>query len=251
MEKILVDAVYFERKKMDIGTGGTSQTKVEDIHYHIVENEESQLNVEMLNAQGKRTGMVVDTINKETFLGRFFSCFEHECHFFPKVSEDEGKEKAKKHAENGDRLKEQNEIKQAELEYGNALKFDEKSARANYGIAKVYLETGKTDEGKNALKKLAKLETVFEKENKHLFNEIGIDLRKQKLYDEASDYYNKAISIDPDDEALHYNLARLYRDCNKHQEAMNVIKKALKIKPDFKEGKEFHARLQAKLKPMA
>ena len=108
MGKILVDAVYFERKKMDIGVGGTSQTKVEDIHYHIVENEENQLNVEMLNAQGKRTGMVVDTIDKETFLSRFFSCFEHECGFFPKVSEEEGKERAKKHVENGERLKEQN-----------------------------------------------------------------------------------------------------------------------------------------------
>lgn len=247
MEKMLVDAVYFEKKKMNIGAGGTSQSKVEDIHFHIVEKEDNKLNLEMLNAQGKRTGMVIDTIDKETFLSRFFSCFEHECQFFPRVSKEEGKERAKKHAESGDRLKEQNEMKQAEMEYGNALKFDEKSARANYGLAKVLIETGRKDDGKIRLKKLAQMDNVFEKENKHLFNEIGIDLRKQKLYDEALDYYNKAISIDPDDEALHYNLARLHKDCNKYQEAMNVIKKALKIKPDFEEGKEFHAWLQTRL----
>lgn len=249
MKKILVDAVYFERKKMNIGAGGTSKTKVENIHYHIVEIEGDQLNVEMLNAQGKRTGMVVETIDKETFLSRFFSCFEHECQFFPKLSQVEGKERAKKLAENGDRLKEHNEMKQAELEYGNALKFDEKSARANYGMAKVLIETGREDDGKNLLKKLTKMDDVFEKENKHLFNEIGIDLRKQKLYEEASEYYTKAISIDPEDEALHYNLARLHKDCNEYQEALNAIKKALKIKPDFKEGKEFHDWLQARLTP--
>ena len=249
MEKVIIDAVYFERKKMNIGAGGTVQTKVEEIHYHIVEKEDGRLNIEMLNAKGRRTGIVVDTIDKETFLNRFTSCFEHECEFFPKVSEEEGKELAKKHAENGKRLEEQNEMKQAELEYGNALKFDEKSARANYGIAKVYLETGKTDKGKNALKNLTKLETVFEKENKHLFNEIGIDLRKQKLYQEALDYYNKAISIDPEDEALYYNLARLHKDSNELQEAINVIKKSLKIKPSFKEAKEFHDWLQTQLAP--
>ena len=192
---------------MDIGVGGTSRAKVEDIH-HIVEKEENKLNLEMLNAQGKRTGMVIDTIDKEIFLSRFFSCFEHECQFFPRVPDEEGKERAKKHAKNGDRLKEQNEMKQAEMEYGNALKFDEKSAMANYGLAKVLIETGRKDDGKIRLKKLTQMDNVFEKENKHLFNEIGIDLRKQKSYDEASDYYNKAISIDPDDEALHYNLAR-------------------------------------------
>ena len=247
MEKILVDAVFFERKKMEIGTGATSQDKVEDIHYHIVEKKEGELDVEMLNAAGKRTGIVIDTIDKEAFLNRFFSCFEHECEFFPKLSEEESKEKSKTHRENGDRLKAQNEMKQAELEYGNALKFDEQSARANYGMAKVLIDSGRNDDGKKLLKKLTKMENIFEKENKHLFNEIGIDLRKQKIHEEAFEYYSKAISIDPDDEALLYNLARLQKDANKYQESLDTINKALKIKPDFQEGKELIAWLQAKL----
>lgn len=245
MEKILVDAVYFERKKMDIGTGGTSKYQVDDLHYHVLEKDNGELDLEMLNQKGKRTGMVVDTIDKETFLKRFTSCFEHECTFFPKLSEEKGKEKSKEHAEKGDRLKEQNQMKQAEMEYGNAIKFDEKSARANYGLAKVYLETGNTEKGKNALKKLTTLETMFEKENKHLFNEIGIDLRKQGLFDEADDYFVKALSIDSDDEALYYNYARLQKEAKKYQDALKTITRALEISPGFEEGKALQTWLKA------
>ncbi len=246
LENITFDAVYFERKKMDIGSGHTSKVKFEEIHYYVRENDEGMLNVEVLSPSGRRTGVVVDVIDKETFLERFSSCYEHECSFFPKLSPEENKKKALMHAENGDKLKANNQMKHAEIEYGNALKFDESSARGNYGMAKVFLETGRMEKGKSILKKLSKLETVFEKENKHLFNEIGIDLRKQGLHAEALDHYNKAISIDPEDAGLYYNLARLHKETNEYIDALKAIKKALELNPDFKEGLDFQAWLEAK-----
>ena len=79
---------------MDIGVGGTSRAKVEDIH-HIVEKEENKLNLEMLNAQGKRTGMVIDTIDKETFLSRFFPVLSMNASSFPGCQMKKGKKEQK------------------------------------------------------------------------------------------------------------------------------------------------------------
>lgn len=247
MEDIKIDSVYFERKRMLIGTGATARKKDEDLHYYVKENSVGVFEIEVLSSSGRRTGVMLEVIDRDSFLERFFSCYEHECAFFPKLSEEESKEKALKHTENGERHKEKNNMKMAELEFGTALKFNESSALANYGMAKVLLETGRLDKGRNILIKLTKIDAVFDKENKHLFNEIGIDLRKQGLYDEAYDYYNKAISIDSEDEALFYNLARLLKDIDKYQEAIETIKKALIVNPDFREGRELLSWLESKL----
>lgn len=231
---------------MNIGAGQTSREQFEEIHYYVSENDEGTFNIEVLSRAGRRTGVVLDVIDKQYFLDKFFSCYEHECSFFPKLSPEESKNKASEHANNGDILKKNNQMKHAELEYGTALKFDESSARGNYGMAKVLLETGREEKGKSILKKLTKLETIFVKENKHLFNEIGIDLRKQGLYDEACEHYTKAISIDPEDPVLCYNLARLHKQTNKFIEAMKAIKMALELNPNFQEAKDLQVWIEAK-----
>ena len=49
--------------------------------------------------------------------------------------------------------------------------------------------------------------------------------------------YNKALQVNPFDENIHYNLARSYMGVRKLNEAAAVLKKALKINPDFTEGR--------------
>src|SRR3989338_10431823 len=87
--------------------------------------------------------------------------------------------------------------------------------------------------------KVSQTEALFEEENKHVFNEFGIDLRKNGMYDEAIGNYEKAISIDPKDENLYYNLGRAYKETGDYKTAYEKVKKALELKPDFKEAQEY------------
>ena len=102
------------------------------------------------------------------------------------------------------------------------------------------------EQAKQIFKKLSQTEALFEQENKHIFNEFGIDLRKNGMYDEAIGNYEKAISIDPKDENLYYNLGRAYKETGDYKTAYEKVKKALELKPDFKEAQEYLEFLKTK-----
>jgi len=110
------------------------------------------------------------------------------------------------------------------------------------------MEMGETDKAKDVFKKLAQVEAIFEEENKHIFNEFGITLRKTKMYDEALANYMKALEISPQDENLYFNIARLYYDLGELEKAQEWLEKALNINPDFREARQFKDILAAAAK---
>ena len=57
-------------------------------------------------------------------------------------------------------------------------------------------------------------------------------------------FYHRALSIDPNEENLLYNLARAYLGVKRQDEAVKVLEKALKIRPDFKEAHILLEKLQ-------
>jgi len=71
-----------------------------------------------------------------------------------------------------------------------------------------------------------------------LYNSMGIKSRKDGDYDRAIAHVKKAISIQPQDEHLYYNLARIYIEQNDWKEADSAIDLALTIDPDFEAGKK-------------
>jgi len=70
----------------------------------------------------------------------------------------------------------------------------------------------------------------------HLYNRIGMVLRKMKDYETAERYYLKALTLTADDEYLHYNLGRLYYDWRKWKKMASSAQTALTINPDFGEA---------------
>jgi tetratricopeptide (TPR) repeat protein len=72
------------------------------------------------------------------------------------------------------------------------------------------------------------------------FNDQGRQLREEKNYEEAVKCYSKALSLSSEDENLHYNIGRAYYEQRKLDKAENHLDRALKINPDFKEGKLFY-----------
>lgn len=71
----------------------------------------------------------------------------------------------------------------------------------------------------------------LDKSHMHLFNNLGILLRKNKKWKEAVEEYKKAIAIDKDNYVLSYNIALAYDDGDDHNNAYSCINEALRINP--------------------
>lgn len=70
----------------------------------------------------------------------------------------------------------------------------------------------------------------------HLYNRIGIVLRKMKDYQNAESYYQRALNICVTDEYLYFNLGRLYFDWQKWPQAADAAQRSLAINPEFQEA---------------
>ena len=75
------------------------------------------------------------------------------------------------------------------------------------------------------------------------YNTMGMQSREAKNFGEAVKNYSKAMSVSPQDENLHYNIARAYFEEGKRDKAEAFMGKALKINPEFEEGKAFYEYL--------
>ena len=78
------------------------------------------------------------------------------------------------------------------------------------------------------------------------YNRNGIHFRKEGAYDRAIAELEKALAILPDDEGLHYNMARALVEKKDWNHAKASIQEALKINPSFKEGNDLLKYINAK-----
>jgi tetratricopeptide (TPR) repeat protein len=131
----------------------------------------------------------------------------------------------------GDEHREKGETFSAEHEYSQALKLDEENVRSNFGIGLTYLARGEVDKADNIFNRLVNLDATFEPEHKHLFNDFGINLRKNKMYKQSVDYYNRALALSQEDDNLHINVARALLEEQEYTEAVNHLIMALKLNP--------------------
>ena len=118
------------------------------------------------------------------------------------------------------------------MEYGKALNIDEENIRANFGIGLCYLDRCDEEKASDIFRRLVNLDAAFEKEHKHLFNEFGISLRKNAMFDEAIEFYTRAIGLTDDDENIYFNIARSLYEKGKKKEALHYIEKCLHLNPE-------------------
>jgi tetratricopeptide (TPR) repeat protein len=78
------------------------------------------------------------------------------------------------------------------------------------------------------------------------YNRNGIRLRKEGAYESAIAEFEKARVILPDDEGLHYNIARVLVEKKDWEHAKTSIEEALTINPLFKEGNDLLKYINAK-----
>ena len=223
-----------------VGTGTTTRKTVKKTYWYVIECDQDVIEIQPLNVNYVPSGPK-RRIPKEDFLEKFAPEPEfYVSNVFPKMQElNKSVNKGEEHREKGENFS-------AELEFDHALKIDEENVRANFGLGLTYLERGEDKKSDDIFQRLVKLEAAFEPEHKHLFNEFGINLRKNRMFDQAVQYYERALNLQESDENIHYNIARAYFEKQKMEKVLEHLNKSLEMNPNLDESKKFLQYLQEK-----
>lgn len=106
-------------------------------------------------------------------------------------------------------------------------------------IGEVYLAAG--DDSKAAAAFSSSIDII---ENVHVYNRLGIALRKKGEFEEALKVYQRALKLEPENEGLLYNLGRLYYERGMSRDAVNILKRALAHDPEFDECKRLLNKIE-------
>lgn len=228
-----ITGVFSTQSVQRVGTGTTTRKTVKKSFWMADEKDDGTIDIQPLNVNYIPSGPK-RKVPKEDFLEKFSPEPEfYVSTVYPKIKEmDDAVDKGEKHREKGETFS-------AELEFNTALGLDEENVRANFGLGLTYLERGDDTKANDIFERLVKLDAAFEKEHKHLFNDFGINLRKNKMFQQSVEYYERAIELADTDENLHYNVARVYYEREEFDLAATSLQQALAMNPDFEEAAKF------------
>ena len=199
-----LQCVFSSLSKIQVGTGTTAKKQVSKLLWYVTQREACEYGVRKINPQFVPVGDE-DLINHEELLEKYTPEVEiHNAQVMPAM------QALKKNVAKGDKHRKSGELLSAEMEYEQALDVDETNVRAIFGLGLVYLERDDRENSRAVFEQLVDMQAAFDERHKHLFNEFGIRLRKSELYDEAIQYYTRAVELTRADENLHYNLARAF-----------------------------------------
>lgn len=240
-----IKGVFSTQSVVKVGTGTTQRRTIQKTFWFVEEQEPDSIEVQPLNKNYVPSGPK-RTIAREDFISKFNPEPEfYVSTVYPKMMElNETIVRGEQHRDRGAHYS-------AEFEFKSATKVDEENVRANFGLGLTYLEHGETTKANDIFERLVNLDAAFETQHKHLFNDFGINLRKNKMLDQAVDYYEKAEQLVENDEHLFHNIARVYFDKGDRGKCVDYLKKCMTVNPDLEEGRLFWEYLEKEgwLKP--
>lgn len=215
-----------------IGMGTTAKKIIKKRYFYIEQIDDrycvQELNVNYVPLEEKTF------ISKEEFLSTYTPEFEiYNEHVLPAIRQ------VRKKLARGDRFLNNKQAFSAEVEYNEALKVDEKNVRATFGLGFAYFFRNEKEKAKDIFSRLVQMEEPFQPEHKHLFNEFGIELRKNHMYEEAVAYYKRAVQMDSDDENLFFNIARAYYDMGNWRKCVAFLITCLELNRGVDEAQKF------------
>jgi len=220
-----IRGVFSSQEVRKVGTGTTTRRTVQKTFWFVNQDADGAIMIQALNSNYIPTGpkkivSMDDLINAYSPEPEFYTTS-----VFPKMQE------LDQAVDQGDEHRNKGETFSAEYQYAKALKVDEENVRANFGIGMTYLTRGEVDKADNIFKRLVDLDTAFTPEHKHLFNDFGIGLRKNKMYKQSVEYYNRALKLSSEDDNLHINIARALLEDQQYPPAVEHLLAALKLSP--------------------
>ncbi|MBU1247494.1 MAG: tetratricopeptide repeat protein [Proteobacteria bacterium] len=222
--------VFSDKRKVTIGTGTTRQSHQQNVYWYVEQIAPERFGVWMLNENGVPTGKRKE-VGKDELLSSFYPELEYyNKHIAPKVLQ------MTMSVSRGEQCRSSSDFDGATEEFDKALQFDESNVRAVFGLGLTHLARGETHKAQHTFKDLIALEAAFTTEHKHLFNEMGIQLRKNALFAESVAFYQRAHELSDKDENLLYNLARAYFEGNDWPGCLRWLDKCLQLNPALKEA---------------
>jgi len=173
-QRARIKGVFSSERIAKVGAGATVRKTTQTMFWFAEEDEAGLIWIQPLNPNYVPSGPKQE-IPKEEFLEQYAPEPEfYSSKVYPSIRKlNQTIAKAERHRANG-------ESYSAEMEYGSALRVDEENIRANFGLGLTYLERGEAGKADNIFQRLVKMEGTFEPEHKHLFNDFGINLRKNE-----------------------------------------------------------------------
>lgn len=139
----------------------------------------------------------------------------------------------------------------AEKEFAKALMIDDRNVPANLGAGAVWCDKGEMQKVGKVLDLLLGSDETFKAEQRSLFNRFGISLRKKGMFDYAAAYYAKALEMEPRDEHLHFNLARVLFERGDPEGSLGELAIVLGLNPGLEVARKFQAYLNKQVKDLA
>jgi len=217
--------VFSTTTKIKVGTGTTAKKQLSKLLWYVQQQNADEFGVRKINPHFVPVGEP-NIITQEELLADFSPEVEiHNTQVEPAMSA------LKKTIAKGDKHRKKGEPLSAEMEYSKALNVDVTNVRAIFGLGLVYLTRNDKEKSKAVFEQLVSLSAAFDIKHKHLFNEFGIALRKNELYEEAVKYYSRAIELSTDDENLYYNLSRAFYEKDDWEHCFAFVSQSLKLNP--------------------
>ncbi|WP_291328646.1 tetratricopeptide repeat protein [Desulfovibrio sp. UCD-KL4C] len=225
-----ITGVFSTLIRSKVGIGTTTKRILQKTYLFVSELEADVFEVQPLNSHDVPSGLK-KKISRAEFLNNFDPEPEHYADVvLPQINALEATIKR------GEKHRDRSENYSAEHEFSSAVEIDKYSIKANFGLGLVYLDRGETERASALFERLINLEAIYEAEHKHLFNEFGMGLRKNGMFDQALEYYHKAESLSKKDENLCLNIARAYFEKSDVEGCLKYLNKSLKINPNHEEA---------------
>ncbi|MGE4552167.1 MAG: tetratricopeptide repeat protein [Desulfovibrionaceae bacterium] len=228
-----IRGVFSTQNVSRVGTGTTQRRSIQKTYWFVEEQGEGMVEVQPLNTNYVPSGPK-RTVPKDEFLAKFSP--EPEFYLstvYPRMQQlDET-------IVRGERNRERGATYSAEFEFRQAASVDEENVRANFGLGLTYLDRGEQTKANDIFERLVKLDATFETEHKHLFNDFGMNLRRNKMLDQALEYYLRAEELVQNDENLFHNIARVYYDMGDLAKTVEYLNKCLALNPNMPEANRF------------
>ncbi|WP_034641166.1 tetratricopeptide repeat protein [Desulfovibrio inopinatus] len=230
---MFVLGVYSKKTSSTAGTGESFSRYAQKTYWFIRRRKDDEYEVQPLNDHALPSG-IVTVISK----GQFIKQFAPEPEYFERKTGPLLKRLQKK-LDLGEKYFTKENFDQAEQEFLKAISLDDTNAKANLRLGSIYCRKGQHEHVRATIKRILSNDAAFREDERHLFNEFGIDLRKAKHYKESVAYYNKAIALNNKDEHLHFNIARAFFESGQLEACEEHLKKALDLNAAFNEAARF------------
>ncbi|WP_428559284.1 MAG: tetratricopeptide repeat protein [Solidesulfovibrio sp. DCME] len=239
MEDCRILGVYSMVRQTQIGQGTTSRGHDQKTYWFVRRSPEGEYFVQALNANSIPSGPVAPVTR-----GEFLAAYQPQSGYYEKRCLP-FIESLKKKIAQADRLLAEGDLDAAEKEFIKALLLDEKHPKANIALGNISLQKGDGKKLAAALRRIFDIDVLFTEQERHLFNEFAISLRKEQKFAEAVAFYEKALARNDTDENLHFNIARAKAEAGDPAGAMGHLERALALRPDFAHAQRFLSGLRA------